>query len=162
MPDPASLTASLAKPGIAPTSPLPVTPVERPNRYEVEQVQWGNHKRFVVRDTTTNTTIAIRAKSQIADSDLIRLNWAARHRPDPETALHTVVTDSPSELTADHPSQRQCGRCRQLFPGDAALNPAAIQDWWICEPCHHSLMGAGAPTGTGRVGPTAPPGHLPR
>lgn len=57
MPDPASLTASPAPPRSAPTSPLPVVngQVERACRYQVREVLWGNRKRFVVRDTATNT-----------------------------------------------------------------------------------------------------------
>lgn len=87
--------------------------------------------------------IAIRATSQIADSDLIRLNWGARGGCDPGTARQPAVAEAPSELTPDPLSPRQCGRCRQLFPGDASLNPATIQDWWICGPCHDNLMGVG-------------------
>ena len=54
MPDPASLTAPQAPPGSAPTSPLPVTPVGRARHYQVREVLWGNHKRFLVRDTANH------------------------------------------------------------------------------------------------------------
>ena len=77
MPESASLTASAAPPGSAPALPLPVTPFESACRYQVREVLWGNHKRFVVRDTATDTTIAIRTTYRIADGDLIRLNLAA-------------------------------------------------------------------------------------
>ena len=146
MPDQASLTASVA----------------RPIRYEVREELWGSHKRFVVSDTATNTTIAIRATSQNADSDLIRLNWAAPGDPEPGPARQPAATHAPPELTPARLPQRQCGRCRQLFPCDPVLNPAAIQDWWTCEPCHDKLMGGGGPTGTGPVGATAPARHLRR
>ena len=157
MPDPASLTASPEAPGTAPSSPLTA---RGPARYEVREELWGNHKRFVVRDTATDSTVAIRASSQIADSDLIRLNWAARVLPDPEARHQPAVTHSPPEVTSGSQSQRQCGRCRQFFSCDAALNPVAIQDWWICEPCHDKLMGVGAPTGTGSVGSGRVSSHL--
>ena len=54
-------------------------------RYQVQAVLWGNHKRFVVRDTVTDTTIAIRTTSEVADSDLMRLNMAVQDRPAPPT-----------------------------------------------------------------------------
>lgn len=81
MSDQAPLTASLEAPGLSPPSAPPSEPVRRPNRYEVREELWGNHKRFVVRDTATGTTIAIRTTRQIADSDLMRLNLAPRVRP---------------------------------------------------------------------------------
>lgn len=157
MPDPASLAASSAPPRNAPTSPLPVVDaqVERACRYQVREVLWGNHKRFVVHDTATNNTTAIRTTRQIADSDLIRLNFAVRGRADLRTALRPALNDSSPELIPDDASRRQCGRCRQFFASEPALNPAAIQEWWLCEPCHDKLMGtARASTGTGAVGST--------
>lgn len=158
MPDPVLLVASPAPPRSAPTSPLPVVnaQVERACRYQVREVLWGNHKRFVVRDTATNTTIAIRTTRHIADSDLIRLNFVVRGRPDPGTALHPALNEPPSDLTPDNASRRQCGRCRQFFASEPAVHPAAIQEWWLCEPCHDKLMGTSrAPTGAGVVGSTA-------
>jgi hypothetical protein len=104
-------------------------------------VLWGNHERFVVYDAETNTTVAIRTTQRIADSDLIRLNSSARGRPDSRIALQPALSDPPSELIPDYPSSRQCGRCRQFFASDPAVNPAAIQDWWLCGPCHDKLMG---------------------
>lgn len=95
MPDPASLAASSAPPRNAPTSLLPVVDaqVERACRYQVREVLWGNHKRFVVHDTATNNTTAIRTTRQIADSDLIRLNFAVRGRADLRTALRPALND---------------------------------------------------------------------
>ncbi len=57
--------------------PSPAAASEAAPRYQVKSVLWGNRKRFIVRDTATDSTIAIRTTSQIADSDLIRLNMAA-------------------------------------------------------------------------------------
>jgi hypothetical protein len=125
-------------------------------RYQVREVLWGNHKRFVVRDTAT-TTIAVRTTRHIADSDLIRLNMAARGRPDPRTALQRALNESPSELIPDNPSHRQCGRCRQFFASDPTLNPNAIHEWWLCEPCHDKLMGTSrSPIATGSAADRAP------
>lgn len=153
MPDPAFLAASPAPSWSAPTSPLPVTPVERASRYQVHEVLWGNRRRFVVRDTVSDTTIAIRTTRQIADSDLFRLNWGARGRPDPGSALRRVLNDSLSEPVSDGPSHRQCGRCRQLFASDPTPNPATVQDWWLCDSCHDKLMGTRrASTGTSPAG----------
>jgi hypothetical protein len=36
---------------------------------------------------------------------------------------------------------RQCGRCRQSFPGDPTLHPLAKPDWWLCSPCREALFG---------------------
>jgi hypothetical protein len=35
---------------------------------------------------------------------------------------------------------RQCGRCRQWFAGDAGPDGTAAGDWWACPPCHDSLF----------------------
>jgi len=37
--------------------------------------------------------------------------------------------------------ERQCGRCQQKFPGDAALHASAQLGWWLCPPCHEKLLG---------------------
>jgi hypothetical protein len=37
---------------------------------------------------------------------------------------------------------RQCGRCRQSFPGDPLLHPVAQPEWWLCPPCRDSLLGS--------------------
>ena len=36
---------------------------------------------------------------------------------------------------------RQCGRCRESFPGDPTLHPVAKPDWWLCPPCREALFG---------------------
>jgi hypothetical protein len=147
MPNPVTTTASPIRPR-APVAfpPLSVTPVELGPRYQVRPVLWGNRTRFVVRDTRTQTTIAIRATSQIADSDLIRLNMGVGNnlRPNP----HSLEHDRPS-LPSDVPcpgavtqSDRQCGRCRGFFAPDPTLEPVGLQDWWLCDPCRDTLLGA--------------------
>lgn len=143
--------------------------VEPARRYRVREVLWGIHKRFVVRDTATDTTIAIRTTRQIADSDLLRLNWAAGGSPNPGPALSRALTDTPSELIHEDPSYRQCGRCRQFFASDPTLNPSAIQDWWLCGPCHDNLMATSrSPSAAGSTAGRVPsstasvtPGKLP-
>lgn len=164
MSDPAWLTASLASPRSAPTSTLPVvdSQLERACRYRVKEVLWGNHRRFVVYDTATSTTIAIRTSGQIADSDLIRLNWAVKGCPDPGTAPRPALDDAPSEPIPDDASRRQCGRCRQFFASEPTQNLAPIQEWWLCEPCHDKLMGtSSAPTSGGPADSTAHPALRP-
>lgn len=34
---------------------------------------------------------------------------------------------------------RQCGRCRQHF--DVEPPQVAVQEWWLCAPCHTALFG---------------------
>jgi hypothetical protein len=38
------------------------------------------------------------------------------------------------------PRLRQCGRCRQSFPGDPTLHAVALPEWWLCPPCHAALF----------------------
>ena len=171
MSDLASLAASPAPLGSVTTSPPPVigSQPERVCRYQVREVLWGNHKRFIVHDTVTSTTIAIRTSSQIADSDLIRLNWVVKDCPDSGTALRPALDDAPSEPTPTDASHRQCGRCRQFFASGPTPNLAQIQEWWLCDPCRDKLMGTSrAPTNAGPTDSTAdpalrpPPVRLPR
>ena len=81
MPNPAVPASSPPRPG---TSSSRVTHVVPPPRYQVRPVLWANRKRFVVRDTKTDTTIAIRTTSKIADSDLIRLNMVVHPDLNPQ------------------------------------------------------------------------------
>ena len=148
MPDPASVAASPAPPRSSSTSPLRVVngQVEPGCRYRVREVLWGVHKRFVVRDTATDSTIAIRTTREIADSDLLRLSWAA---PAPGTARRSAHSDSPAEPMDERPPYRQCGRCRKFFASDPTMHSPAIQDWWLCEPCHDNLMATSRSTAAG-------------
>ncbi|MBK8331694.1 MAG: hypothetical protein IPL07_04775 [Acidimicrobiaceae bacterium] len=36
---------------------------------------------------------------------------------------------------------RRCWRCLQTFACDAADLPPGPAEWWLCEPCHQSLIG---------------------
>ena len=155
MPDPPSRVASPAAPRSAPTSSLRVVngQVDGACRYQVREMVWGIHKRFKVHDTATNATIAIRTNRQIADSDLIRLNWADRGCPDSGSNIRPALNDVPSELIPNSATRRQCGRCRQFSGPDLTLDPAPIQEWWLCETCYDRLIGSNrAPTGAGSVG----------
>ena len=54
--------------------------------------------------------------------------------PPNETAATTVTT--PAAAT------RRCWRCLQHFACDADALPAAgPAEWWLCDPCHGSLLG---------------------
>jgi hypothetical protein len=47
----------------------------------------------------------------------------------------------------DHaePTTRQCGRCRKSFPSDPTLPLSVRLDWWLCPPCHDTLLGPQRP-----------------
>jgi hypothetical protein len=47
------------------------------------------------------------------------------------------------DRTLGPPVPRTCGRCRQPFPGDTALDPAAVP-WSVCSPCRIKLFGDGS------------------
>ena len=134
MPTPA-LTPVAAPSDAATARTPPAAPIGSGPRYQVEPVLWGYRKRFVVRDTENDVTVAIRTTSLVADGDLMRLNMVPRAR-------HGPGADAPP-APADHPSvprDRQCGRCRRLFPGDPAGEAIAIEDWWLCELCRDKLL----------------------
>ena len=49
-------------------------------------------------------------------------------------------------------ARRRCGRCLAMFPGDPALDPFALPEWWLCPPCRLALLGQeshGRSTATG-------------
>jgi hypothetical protein len=48
------------------------------------------------------------------------------------------------EIAATLPAQRQCGRCRGMFPGDPTLARGLDSGWWACPTCHDLLIGPGA------------------
>lgn len=147
MPNPAVPASSPTLPATA-TEPSPsrVVALTPPPRYQVRPVLWANRKRFVVRDTETDTTIAIRTTSKIADSDLIRLNMGVhpdvnRQRRPLEREPHSVRDDAPGPEPVITATERQCGRCRGVFPLDPTLDPTMLQDWWLCGPCRNKLLG---------------------
>ena len=129
-------------PPVTTTPPAPLgASIGLAPRYQVDMVLWGNRKRFVVRDTSTDTTVAIRTTSHIADSDLMRLIMTAR------TDLGAGPADRPTpDEPVWAPRDRQCARCRQFFPADPAPETAALEEWWACPPCRESLLGAHRPT----------------
>ena len=108
-----------------------------PPRYQVQSVLWGTRKRFVVRDVSTDTTIAIRTTSQVADSDLIRLNMGGRTSYGAAPELRPAPTDSAVEQR-----DRQCGRCRRFFSSGPATEGTSLQEWWLCPGCRRHLLGA--------------------
>jgi hypothetical protein len=56
------------------------------------------------------------------------------------------MAESPSTTAASETATptRQCGRCRETFPGDPTLHATALREWWLCPPCHDALF---APAG---------------
>ena len=62
----------------------------------------------------------------------------------PVVGKNALVTADPARPGEgdDTVASRQCGRCREWFPGDPSLHPTAIPDWWLCPPCRVALLGA--------------------
>ena len=54
--------------------------------------------------------------------------------------MSTPMDGSPDPAAAT--PERQCGRCRRWFPGDATLHPVALAEWWACASCRDTLFGA--------------------
>ena len=50
--------------------------------------------------------------------------------PDPENAVENEAV-----------RERRCGRCQQMFPGEAGSHATAQLGWWMCPPCHEALLG---------------------
>jgi hypothetical protein len=36
---------------------------------------------------------------------------------------------------------RQCGRCRQFFRADPALDAGPVPKWWLCPACRTAFFG---------------------
>jgi hypothetical protein len=67
---------------------------------------------------------------------------SARSATGLDSALEPAPTASDAGRLGDQPANpRQCGRCRQSFPGDPTLHPLAKPDWWLCSPCREALFG---------------------
>ena len=47
--------------------------------------------------------------------------------------------DAPDE--APPVREHRCGRCQQMFPVDPDQHATAQLGWWLCPPCHQSLLG---------------------
>lgn len=128
--------------------PLPLVADGRPGaRFGVHAVLWANRRRFVVYDTATKTTIAIRSTRELADSDLIRLNMGVTTRQGPRAQTPHSGADPAARPSGTRiaqngaPAGRRCGRCRGLFAFDTIPDTPALQDWWLCDPCHDTLLG---------------------
>jgi hypothetical protein len=132
--------------------PLPDPTIPASARYQVRPVQWGDRERFEVRDTATDTTIAIRTTSRIADEDVMVLNLVGPNG----LGRASVPRPKPPRSEPEPQPARQCGRCRQYFAADPLSDPTALEVWWLCEPCHDTLIGARANSRTarGHVGAT--------
>ena len=63
---------------IAPADPLGA---RAHARYRVQPVTWGDGRRFRVRDTVTNTVLAIRATRRGAEDEVIALNMLSPAAP---------------------------------------------------------------------------------
>ncbi|HET9732622.1 MAG TPA: hypothetical protein VFP54_08100 [Acidimicrobiales bacterium] len=116
-------------------------------RYQVRQVIWGDHKRFEVRDTVADETMAIRSTLLKAEDDVIVLTMA-------EGDLTGI-----EEVAEPQAATRLCGRCRGIFPADPDRNPSAMEDWWLCGPCHEVLIGPSSKPNSapGKAGPRTGP-----
>jgi hypothetical protein len=82
-------------------------------------------------------------------------------RPSPFTA-HLDPDDSSEpcwrceEIGRTATPTRQCGRCRETFPGDGTLPVGAIREWWACPPCRAQLFGSDALAAPDRPAEPAP------
>ena len=56
--------------------------------------------------------------------------------PTPAAAADLAPTDSSPP--------RRCSRCRSVFPGREERTATGHVVWWLCDPCHEALLGAGA------------------
>ena len=63
-----------------------------------------------------------------------RTSW--RSEDDAMQTSSTVM-----EIGDERVDVRQCGRCRQTFPGDPTLHPVALPEWWLCPRCREALLG---------------------
>ena len=53
--------------------------------------------------------------------------------------MSTPAVDTAEELAPA--SVRRCWRCLQTFPCEASELHAGPAQWWLCDPCHQSLIG---------------------
>jgi len=87
----------------------------------------------------------------MAASGVIRRAAIVGENGDPEPGRCIGRTTGP-------PVPRTCGRCRRAFPGDTALDPAAVPRWSVCSPCRIKLFGDGShPHMSSRWGSTTAP-----
>jgi hypothetical protein len=99
-------------------------------RYQVRSVPWGDKRRFAVRDTDTDSTLAIRATQNDAEDDIIVLN---------------IVGPAGLGLRSAPklgPLDRRCRRCGHVSAPDLAEDQSALEDWWLCARCRQRLLGS--------------------
>ena len=36
--------------------------------------------------------------------------------------------------------ERQCGRCRKVFPAEPGADARSVREWWACLACHAALF----------------------
>jgi hypothetical protein len=105
-------------------------------RFRVQSRQWGDHKRYALVDGRDDTVLAVRTSRIDAENELIVLTLNNRE-PDTQGVAPLAT--------------RICGRCRGEFPAARDQDVLTLTDWWLCDPCRDSLMGA-APVDAKRVG----------
>lgn len=115
---------------IPPVAASKLVTADREIRYQVRSVPWGDKSRFAVRDTVTDTTLAIRATQNGAEDDIIVLNIAG-----------PAGLGLPSASQLGH-LDRQCGSCGQVFASDLAEDQSALEDWRLCARCRQKRLGS--------------------
>ena len=63
----------------------------------------------------------------------------------PSVTSEEAARPTPYRSATDAIPARQCGRCRQEFPGDPSLGTSEQQEWWLCPPCREALVGRSGP-----------------
>jgi hypothetical protein len=64
-----------------------------------------------------------------------------------------IAIGTPNGAVAAAPEERCCSRCRGLFPETDASRPVRAGEWWLCAPCHDTLIGPGSRGRRDRVRP---------
>jgi hypothetical protein len=54
-----------------------------------------------------------------------------------------AASAAPAAVLPEDGAPRRCSRCRSVFPGREERNAAGHVVWWLCPPCHESLLGGG-------------------
>ena len=103
-------------------------------RYSVRLLQWGDRNRYALVDESTDVVRAIRSTRAAAENEAIVRNLESSGPP-------KSSAESGSGLPMALPAVRSCGRCRKEFPLEVGQDKVTLRDWWLCEPCHVSLLG---------------------
>lgn len=53
--------------------------------------------------------------------------------------MSTPLADTAEEVQPA--PTRRCWRCLQMFPCEASDLHKGPAEWWLCDPCHQSLIG---------------------